>query len=149
MDNTRMIKKLERMKKNIEGGNKMKVLVGTKDTQGKRKNDFSFTDEGELVTFGTECDREAVDGHCGCKRSLVGMKTRKGTTTFKVVEKKISKVNYLQALKESTEGAFPGFEIRLSNLFQSPIWIYPLYSEPSAGGGPEIIRYQPLVQSSI
>ncbi len=61
-----------------------KVLIATAATQGPRKNDFSHTREGELVTYGFECDREQVDGACGCKRSLIGMSTHKATTTFKV-----------------------------------------------------------------
>ena len=59
-----------------------KVLTATAATQGMRKNDFSHTEEGELVTYGLECDCEQVDGVCGCKRSLVGRSTHKATTTF-------------------------------------------------------------------
>ena len=64
----------------------MKLLVATRQSQGTRGNDFSFTNEGEIVIFGSECDREAVDGKCGCKRSLVGIDSSKATTTLKVVE---------------------------------------------------------------
>jgi len=68
----------------------MKILVSTEQTQGKRKNDFCFVPEHEPVKFGFECDREAVDGHCGCKRSLVGMYNHKATTTFRVIETPIN-----------------------------------------------------------
>lgn len=68
----------------------MKVFVATKSLQGLRKNDFSFTLEGELVKYGFECDGETVDGHCGCKRSMVGFESQKATTTFKVVEMPIT-----------------------------------------------------------
>jgi hypothetical protein len=65
----------------------MKIIVATKETQGKRQNDFSFAEEGELLYFGAiECDGEAIDGRCGCRRSMSGLKTGRATTTFKVVE---------------------------------------------------------------
>lgn len=65
----------------------MKLLVATKETQGKRKNDFCFCDEGEIVIFPVfECDRERIDGDCGCRRSMVGTKSRKATTTMKVID---------------------------------------------------------------
>ena len=64
----------------------MKVLVATHETQGKRKNDFSWTTDGEPVLFGFECDGERVDGSCGCRRALVGAHSMKATTTFKVAE---------------------------------------------------------------
>lgn len=64
----------------------MKVLVSTKETQGQRSNDFTWTNEGELLKYGFECDRESVDGSCGCKRSLVGVTTSKATTTMKVID---------------------------------------------------------------
>ena len=64
----------------------MKALVATKETQGRRTNDFSWTQEGELVTFGSECDREPIDGQCGCKRAMSGLTTLKATTTVKVTD---------------------------------------------------------------
>ena len=64
----------------------MKHLVSTIKTQGERKNDFNHTEPGEILTFPTECDGEAIDGGCGCRRSLSGVITHKATTTFKVVE---------------------------------------------------------------
>lgn len=64
----------------------MKVLVATEQTQGQRENDFCFVPEGELVMFGTECDREDIDGNCGCKRSMAGLKCQKATTTIMVAE---------------------------------------------------------------
>lgn len=63
----------------------MKALVATRQTQGRRKNDFCHATEGEFVTFGSECDRETVDGVCGCKRALVGFDSSKATTTFRVL----------------------------------------------------------------
>jgi hypothetical protein len=64
----------------------MKVLVSTDDTQGKRTNDFSWVPVGELVMFGFECDGESIDDYCGCKRAMIGIVSRKATTTMKVVD---------------------------------------------------------------
>jgi hypothetical protein len=75
----------------------IKILVATKETQGKRKNDFSWCNEGELVTFAMECDGETIDGSCGCRRAMAGMVTHTATTTFKVIEAEITK----EALLES------------------------------------------------
>ena len=65
----------------------MKILVATGLTQGRRTNDFCWAEEGEIVTFGSECTNEFVDGPCGCRRALRGVRTRKATTTFRVVER--------------------------------------------------------------
>lgn len=79
----------------------MKVLIATKETQKQRKNDFCFCEEREFVKFGMECDGEEIDGGCGCRRSMVGFKTLKGTTTFKVEKIDISKEEYIKQLKKS------------------------------------------------
>ena len=79
----------------------MKVLVATKKGQGKRKNDFMWCNENELVGFGSECDREKIDGNCGCKRSLVGLANHRATTTFKVIEVEIHPMNLLESIKQS------------------------------------------------
>ncbi len=65
----------------------MKILVATKETQKQRSNDFCFADEGEAVCFGSECDGEAVDGKCGCRRAMIGVLSGKPTTTMKVVDR--------------------------------------------------------------
>ena len=65
----------------------MKIFVATKETQGQRANDFCFCDEGEVVTVSVlTCPRETTDGPCGCKRSLGGVGSSKGTTTARVVD---------------------------------------------------------------
>ena len=64
----------------------MLFLVSTKETQGKRKNDFSLTEDGEVLMFGSECDGEKVDGSCGCRRVMAGVKTASSTTTMKVAD---------------------------------------------------------------
>ncbi len=65
----------------------MKILVATRETQGRRPNDFCWAEEGEIVTFGSECPDETVDGPCGCRRALRGVRTRKATTTLLVVDR--------------------------------------------------------------
>jgi len=79
----------------------MKILVATKKTQGYRDNDFDFVPEGELVTIGTEHDGERVDGECGCRRSLAGIKSRKATTTVKVVDSRIDEDEYKGIIEKS------------------------------------------------
>ncbi len=79
----------------------MKVFVATTETQGQRKNDFSFVKEGELVTFGFECDGEDVDGSCGCRRCMSGVETHKATTTFKVANLPLSKEEYTERIIQS------------------------------------------------
>ena len=79
----------------------MKVFVATKEKQGLRKNDFCWTDEGELVKFALECDGETVDGNCGCKRGLGGVDSHKATTTFTVEDRDIDTEEYIKLMLES------------------------------------------------
>lgn len=81
----------------------MKVLVTTQETQGRRKNDFNHTDSGELVRFGFECDGESVDGGCGCRRSMCGINSQKGTTTVKVKNKELNLEEYKTKIRESLQ----------------------------------------------
>ena len=75
----------------------MKVFVATKEGQGSRENDFSFTEEGELLLFSYGCDRDKdnVDGGCGCRRGMSGFQTLKSTTTFKVVDIEMTEDEYI------------------------------------------------------
>ncbi len=81
----------------------MKILVGTKQTQGTRRTDFSYVDEGDLVLAGVlvECDRENVDGVCGCRRSFDGLRNMKATTTARIVEAEIDGAYLAQAVTEA------------------------------------------------
>ncbi len=63
-----------------------KWLVATMETQGQRKNDFCWVNDGNYLHFGMECDGETVDGGCGCRRAMVDVETAKATTTMKVIE---------------------------------------------------------------
>lgn len=79
------------------------VLVATKETQGRRKNDYSHATEGELVSFGMECDRESVDGKCGCKRALVGTQSLKATTTMKIEERDLTEAQLAEIVYKGLE----------------------------------------------
>ncbi len=83
----------------------MKILIGTKETQGKRKNDFSFTNDREILRFGFECDGERVDGRCGCKRSMVGVVTHKATTTIRVEDVELNEDQLSDILFQSMKDA--------------------------------------------
>ncbi len=78
----------------------MKALVATKETQGRRTNDFCHCVEGEYVTYGFECDRETVDGVCGCKRSLLGFDSSKATTTFRVATADLTENRLRELLRD-------------------------------------------------
>ena len=86
--------------------NKIKVLVSTKETQGQRKNDFSFANKGELLTMGSRCDGARVDDKCGCARSWVGIDTHKATTTAGVIEIEMTPEEYEQKLYISLKNAW-------------------------------------------
>ncbi len=92
----------------------MKILVATEETQGRRPTDFCWADEGEIVTFGSQCPDEPVDGPCGCRRALRGVRTRKATTTFRVVERpELRWTDLARVVSESlvAGGWYPGPEL--------------------------------------
>lgn len=65
----------------------MHIFISTRETQGQRSTDFDWTDIDEMVIATFECDRDVeADGPCGCKRLLSGVRSHKGTTTFKVAD---------------------------------------------------------------
>lgn len=79
----------------------MRVMIATSQTQGDRKNDFCWTKDGELVKFGMECDGEAVDGKCGCRRSFSGMESHKAGTTAMVVDRDMTKEDFFDKMCEA------------------------------------------------
>jgi len=81
----------------------MKLLVATSSGQGKRENDFNFCNEGEIVTFGFECDGESIDGSCGCRRSMSGVTTHKATTTMTVIKSSMTKEEVVETIYASLE----------------------------------------------
>ena len=69
----------------------MKILVATKETQGRRTNDFCWCKEGELLMFSTfQCSGGFVDDECGCHRAMSGIETLTATTTMRVVEEDVA-----------------------------------------------------------
>ena len=76
----------------------MKIFVATNTGQSARANDFHDAEEGELLTFAIECERDEqdCDGKCGCRRSLLGIETGGTTTTFVVAEIPLKPAEYEQ-----------------------------------------------------
>lgn len=61
----------------------MRVLVATKELQGTRPDDYTWTVEGELVVAEfTSC----ADPRCGCTRGFSGLASSRATTTAMVVD---------------------------------------------------------------
>jgi hypothetical protein len=78
----------------------MHVLVATRETQGQRNGDFSWTVEGELVRLpGMHCDCPG----CGCDRALAGLSSSKATTTAKVVDVDVDVGAFLAAMHDALE----------------------------------------------
>jgi hypothetical protein len=90
------------------------VLVATRQTQGQRRDDFCWCDEGEPVRFTFECDGETVDGRCGCRRSMSGLSTKKATTTMRVQRLPITRGQFVTMLKESFANS--GFTVDCSDV---------------------------------
>ena len=83
----------------------LQVLVSTTKTQGNKEGDFCFVPEDELVMFGLgigSCDEEEfLNSDSNCNIAMIGYLCRKGTTTVKVSEIKISKKEYVELLWKS------------------------------------------------
>ena len=79
----------------------MKLFVSTVQTQGQRANDYSFTEEGELVFLAEPCGRDQEDpddgSGCGCGRAFIGAHTRRATTTAVVEDVPITTGRMIQA----------------------------------------------------
>lgn len=84
----------------------LKYLTSTTETQGKRKNDFCFVPEGEILKFGFEEDGEDIDGKCGCRRSMVGIDCFKATTTMKVTELNLTEDDLVNLIVDSENKAW-------------------------------------------
>ena len=85
----------------------MKIIVATKETQGQRKDDFSFTDEGEVVMV-SDCDN--LHQSCGCERSMEGIRSGAGTTTMMVVEAEVTREQFIKQLR-TANGDHDGIEL--------------------------------------
>jgi hypothetical protein len=101
----------------------VKVLVATKTSQGQRANDYCWVPEGEIVLFGSECDREDVDGSCGCRRALCGIESGKATTTMQVAEIDITPVELKRQVRNSLiRGGWIDLDVRDDNEFLAALW---------------------------
>ena len=92
----------------------MKVLVATRETQGERPRDFSWTVDGELVRFP---EAECCSPQCGCQWSMVGCASQRATTTFAVAElPELTWPELVSALADSLRRdwgpAVPGIELQ-------------------------------------
>ena len=84
----------------------VQVFVATAATQGQRASDFHFAREGELLRTMVGVDREAdPDGPEGTSRALVGMDSRKATTTFEVVVSTLTAPAFVGAFTKSLRAA--------------------------------------------
>ena len=109
----------------------MRVLVATHQMQGQRDNDFNWCDEGELVAFGGDYhDSEDVDGYCGCRRSMGGLRTHRSTTTMRVTKSELTKNEYISYIidvknKQGWEGGIdrwmPDIDVLLRIASQYPV----------------------------
>lgn len=79
----------------------MKIFVATSKTQGQRSNDFIACGENEIVNFGSMCDRSKADDSCGCARAMVGLNSRKATTTVKVIDSDMTLNDLIKLLHAS------------------------------------------------
>jgi hypothetical protein len=79
----------------------MKIIVATSETQGQRPGDFNFVPDGEVVIV-SDCD--CLHAGCDCVRSMVGIKSGKGTTTMKVVETDMTREEYRRLIREANQG---------------------------------------------
>jgi hypothetical protein len=87
-DSNRQNRDAARQRKPRREDREMKVLTATRQTQGWRKNDYSWTVDGELVLLVPgECSGGSVDDGCGCRRGMSGMVSHRATTTMKVVDR--------------------------------------------------------------
>jgi hypothetical protein len=83
----------------------VRIFISTKETQGQRASDFTWTEDGELLRFGLECDCDKhPDGGCGCRRSLVGVTSQKSTTTFQVIDSDLTRAEFTEEIRKSLEG---------------------------------------------
>lgn len=84
----------------------MRLLIATLETQGNRTSDFARCRPGELVMPHIHaCADEAVDGGCGCRRSLVGFDSHQGVTTFSVADLALAMDDLAEAVRASLAAA--------------------------------------------
>lgn len=84
----------------------MKILVAAPlAAQDKTWKDFSFTNPAEWLRLGLPCCSSTA---CGCRRSMTGMDSQKGTTVFEVQDSDTSIENYAKLYTNSIrKSGFP------------------------------------------
>lgn len=78
----------------------LRLLVATASSQGQQDYDFCNTIDGEIVYPGP-CDSPQPNHACGCLESLVGVESRRRTTTFTVAEVPITRAELHRALAKA------------------------------------------------
>jgi hypothetical protein len=78
----------------------VKVLVASREGQGRVEGDYSFTVEGELVTpVVFEC---CSSDRCGCSRGFAGLASSRATTTAEVADRPdLTRDELCQAVEDS------------------------------------------------
>lgn len=64
----------------------MKALVATRESQGRRSDDFDWCTDGELVWLPDPCPEGRRGGGCECVRAFAGVSSHRRTTTAVVRE---------------------------------------------------------------
>jgi len=77
----------------------IKLLRATTQGQGQRASDYTWTTEGELVYFSLPCGgRHKPDAGCSCQRAMLGLDSKRSTTTAVVAEADITREEFIDAV---------------------------------------------------
>ncbi len=84
----------------------MKVLTAVAHPQHPRETDFCFAEDGEIVVLNASlvCDNPA----CGCDRTAMGVKSRKGTTTLRVSDLEVTDDDITALLQDYNDKTWAG-----------------------------------------
>jgi hypothetical protein len=83
----------------------VRLLVATRRGQGARSTDFVEAEPGEVVLPPVHACDEEPDGPCGCRRSLVGVRSGRPTTTVEVAEVPLDMEGLVLDVRASLEAA--------------------------------------------
>lgn len=81
----------------------MRLLVATRETNGRHPGDYDHCIEGELVWLQRPCAWDTRDpaGPCGCSRGFSGLSSHKATTTALVVDSPLTEADVRQTIRAS------------------------------------------------
>lgn len=84
----------------------MKVLTAVNTPPHRLDTDYSFTEDGEIVVPNASlvCDNPS----CGCDRAVMGLKSRKGTTTMRVSDLEVSEADIAALLHDYNDKTWDG-----------------------------------------